>query len=335
MTKIVVAATFAIVTTGAVRTACAQARIDEVMPISVDASSTLKGQKETYVAWRAVDWDPVVVGDENELEHRTYLRTTGWCEGKEDEGVGEWLELSGDDLSFRWLEIEAGYWKSEKLFQANNRPTNLTVIITDHKGKETSHDVDVPEDMDAAWLDLRVTDAQAIRIHIAAVAKGKTNDTCISNVRLHGGTTRTLFLDTGDSLQGLLTTITSINDALEQCDAATFETLIKFPMPYRSLPDPSGTDSKAVKTKFRSALAMAKACKKAGAPAPTAEGLNSGVQIDMTRLRFVGPGNYQLASGPVTDAGTVTWHLEYTPPSEGDRGSWRLTAVDYKRLADG
>src|SRR5690349_9546870 len=80
-----------------------------ITPLSADATSTLKDKKHAYDAWRAVDGQ---VG-------------TAWCEGTKSEGVGEALTITGDNLSFSRINIATGYWKSDKLFAANNQPTQL------------------------------------------------------------------------------------------------------------------------------------------------------------------------------------------------------------------
>lgn len=320
MTKRLFVCAVIITAVAAPRLAHAQAGLDAVSPLALDASSTLKGKKDMYAAWRLIDADLTGGGAMGD----PVFHSTGWCEGKKDEGVGEYVEIGGDNLSFSRLLIEAGYWKSEALFEKNNRPTALTVIITDHDGNQTDHDIDVPSDMSPAVLDLgETTDVDTFKIIIKSVAKGKVNDTCLSNIEIYDGdTTKIPFLESGAAAQDLLASVGDINTALTGCDVEGLKTMVKFPMAYKSLPDPGG-ESKPIKTKFKNAKAMMKACKKGGAPGASGD-------ADLSRIGIEGPGKYRWFAGPSNEMGTVTWHLLYSPsPDTPEAGTWQLTAVDY------
>src|SRR5687767_1394289 len=114
---------------------------DSYRNLDVDSSSTLKGKAGKYAAWRVFDAD--FAGDPS--GNGPELHTTAWCEGKKDQGVGEYLELSGSSgVSVSKIEIAAGFWKSEKLYKANNKPTRLIVTVMDFEGQETTSTVAVP-----------------------------------------------------------------------------------------------------------------------------------------------------------------------------------------------
>jgi hypothetical protein len=81
---------------------------------SVLASSTLTEEgkkKETYAPWRVFDCD----------------NNTAWVEGKDNEGIGEWLLFGAFDefSNICGVEILPGIAASEKLFKMNNRPKKI------------------------------------------------------------------------------------------------------------------------------------------------------------------------------------------------------------------
>ena len=286
--------------------ASAQAGMDSITPMNADASSTLKGKGEKYAAWRAIDGD----------------QTTGWCEGKKDQGVGEALTLSGDDVSFTQLQIMAGYWKSEKLFKGNNRPTALTVTVTNHDGQTQRFDVAVPDGMEAAVLDPgQVVDATEIKIAFAGVTKGKVNDSCITDVQLvNGEQTRVPFLEGGAAFQDLGTAIDGLSNGLASCDQTALSTYVKFPLSYKSLPDPGGM-VKPIKKKWKKLKDLMKSCAKGEQP-------TLGGEVDYTWLRTEGPGKVMMRAGGGNEAGSPWWHFSFQYDDEGG-GTWLLTSADY------
>jgi len=259
------------------------AAADGLTPMDVSASSTLKPKKDQYAPWRALDPST----------------GTGWCEGKKDSGVGEWLEISGDDLALSRLSVAAGYWKTDKLFVANNRPTLLSVIVTDHDGREHPYDLAVPDDMQTAELDLGETlDARSIRIVFADVARGKLNDTCISDVVLwNGDRPRRAFLEAPAAIDDLGLAIDHLAEAFGTCDEGLLKANVKFPLVYG-------------KKKYKKPKDVAKACGKSSFPVP--EG-----GFDPEAVSADGPGRVSLM------VGTDTWILEY----DGTR--WKLVKATF------
>lgn len=136
----------------------------------VDATSQLKGKKNRYHAARAFDGS---------------LRTA-WCEGKKGDGVNETLTLVlHEEVSLTKVEVAMGFWKSKKLFKANNRPTKLQVVVAgdvvatlDTKGKRRK-----------ARAKLSAS-GRIIGFKIVSVLPGRMRDTCISEVKLWGKDSR-------------------------------------------------------------------------------------------------------------------------------------------------
>ena len=86
-------------------------------PTYATASSQLEEQfGNTYDPENAID------GDE----------TTAWVEGADDDGVGEWIDVTFDnDEPIEAISISNGYQKSEELFQKNNRIRQAEVQFED------------------------------------------------------------------------------------------------------------------------------------------------------------------------------------------------------------
>jgi hypothetical protein len=94
-------------------------------PAVVTASSSLKG----YPAANVMDdtWIRDINGAWKLLER-------AWCEGKEDAGVGEWVEFSYPvDMRFAFLEISPAYAKSKETLSRNNQVKKLTLWMDDEK----------------------------------------------------------------------------------------------------------------------------------------------------------------------------------------------------------
>lgn len=86
-------------------------RIDPSQVTSVTASSTLKG---SYSPRNVLDDD----------------FSTAWVEGAPDDGVGEWIELTFDELDgLAYIGIVNGYAKSKELYYANARIKRAKVAI--------------------------------------------------------------------------------------------------------------------------------------------------------------------------------------------------------------
>jgi hypothetical protein len=297
----------------AARDARAQMGRESVQAVEVTATSTLKGKKERYAAWRAVDFD-ATPSDDMTVEYHA----TGWCEGKKNEGIGEALVLTGQPITATSILIAAGFWKSEKLFEKNNRPTRLTVVATTLDGQSLPFDVAVPADMQMATVDFGATmELSSVTIQFAEVAKGKINDTCISHlVVMRDGTPQVLFLESAGAIDDLATAV-AMNDAgLSACDGTGS---FKFPLQYKQLPDPTG-ETKAIKKKFKKLKDLIKACKKGQAPPPIGE-------FDFARVQSEAPGKVLVWGGNGNEYGAETYH--YTRVVDDSAAWWQLTGVDY------
>jgi hypothetical protein len=268
------------------RAAHAQDGRDAITPLGVDATSTLRDKHHAYDAWHALDGS----------------MTTAWCEGAKSDGVGEALTITGHSLSFTRLEIAAGFWKTEKLFAANNQPTRLTITVTSHDGDETTSEVSVASGMDATVFEPGGSvDAMSIRIEFSSVSKQKLSDTCISNVSIYDGAeARVPYFDTAASIDDLMTAIFALEDAFASCDAAALKTNTSFPLTIG-------------KKKLKKLKDLAKWC--------TPAALTLG-DPDFHGLTTEGPG--KVAYGPGQDR----WHFRYEPDPEGFGGTWRLTKVE-------
>lgn len=290
---------------------------DSLLPISVSASSTLKGKKDKYAPWRAfdVDWGASADGG--------FVYGTAWCEGKKDEGIGEFLEIEGDDLAFSTLTVAAGFWKSPALFEKNNRPTKLKIIVADHEGNERTFDLAVPETMEQATLDAgEVLDARSIKIQFAEVAKGKMNDTCISSVGITtGDRNRAPILSAAVGAQDLQIALFALTEGFSTCNAEELSTYVKFPLSYKSLPDPTG-ESKPLKKKWKKAKDLLQSCGKGEVPAATGD-------VDYTWVWSDGPDRIQYRFAG-NEAGAAVWHLWYDYDLEKMQGTWKLTAADWR-----
>lgn len=108
---------------------------------------------------------------------------SAWCEARPDEGTGEaiTLKLAGP-RAVKSVAVQAGFWKSQKLFSANNRPTRLGLETDD--GQKLA--VAAPAGRKEAVFKLSGKPISAMTVRILAVAKGRINDTCISRVTVDG-----------------------------------------------------------------------------------------------------------------------------------------------------
>jgi hypothetical protein len=308
-----------VISTLALGVATAHAERPAITPIEVTASSTLKGKSDKYAPWRAVDFDAQQVADPGNPDVINFVRTTGWCEGKKDQGIGEYLEIRAVDGTIRLagVAIHAGFQKSQKLFEANNRPSRLTVTFTDAGGGEQKAELTVPDGMTAGVLALdRPIDAAKVRIAFAEVTKGKVNDSCLSHVQLltEAGPAPAYLAADADS--GMIEiALGNLYTGLESCDASMLEGAIKFPLAYSS----RNAKGKRVKKKLKNAKALAKLCGKGEGPRP--------IEVDWSSLAPAGKNKITIAQGG--DAGGDVWTLVYRSAGDAAPGEWLLTAVDY------
>ena len=294
---------------------------DAYRPLDVSSSSTLKGKADKYAAWRVFDAD--ASPDSGMDMEGPALHMTAWCEGKKDQGVGEYLEIGGSSgVSVSKIEIAAGFWKSEKLYKQNNRPTRLIVTLTDYEGQEQTSTVAVPDGLEYAVLDFgQSMGATSIRIQFDQVTKGKMNDTCISDLVLWDGDNRVEpFLSTGTALQELMGTVTTLAEGFEKCDQAQLDGLIKFPFSYKSLPDPTG-ETKPVKKKYKKMKDLLRGCAKGDVPYYDSS-------MDYVQLTPEGFGKVKLRAAGGNEMGSPWWHLSYDMNPDGGGGVWKITNAD-------
>ena len=112
---------------------------------------------------------------------------TAWSEGVKGHGVGESLTLTVDKpLPLDKIKIFPGYGKSDELFKANGRPSELKITFNgEHsfsaklKDRNRMQIIRVPEGYRKP--------VKTVELKIAKVYPGsKYSDTCISHVRLIG-----------------------------------------------------------------------------------------------------------------------------------------------------
>lgn len=110
---------------------------------------------------------------------------TGWAEGADGDGVGEWFEISASSLQeVRGISILSGYCKSEDLYYKNNRPKDVTVTLSD--GSQYSYTL---SDECGSYQQLDFgspRQTKSIRVTIDSVYGGtKWSDTVVSEVEAY------------------------------------------------------------------------------------------------------------------------------------------------------
>jgi len=132
----------------------------------ITASSTLKSDKYSYSPELVNDWN-------NE---------TAWVEGKNDDGVGEWIKLeSSVPIKIRELEILNGYQKSKDLFEKNGRVKTIRLEFSDSTSIEKEL-IGGYEYWDRIIFDQEI-ETKYIKITILDVYSGtEYKDTCISEI---------------------------------------------------------------------------------------------------------------------------------------------------------
>ena len=187
-------------------TASAHADVPNVIGVTATATTTAKSRDAAFV----LGSDP----------------TKMWCEGKGDEGVGEQLTLRlAAPTRVESITLRAGAWQSPELFRTHNRITELRVVTDD--GKDQT--VKLREEREDVEVKIGRTVGE-IRLEIAAVAKGKINDTCISGVDFHTDPSATAVpgLDK-DAQDSLGPAFTKVWNALATCDVKGLVTQLKWP----------------------------------------------------------------------------------------------------------
>lgn len=139
----------------------------EAVAVTADASSFRAGQGENvFTPDRALDGRP----------------ETGWVEGGQGGGAGEWLLLRLErPVSIARLQVLPGYFKSRDRWQNNNRLERVTVALSDGRGVS----VRFQDRMEEQSIEIGGGPVQWVRLTIESVYPGGDGlDTVISEVRV-------------------------------------------------------------------------------------------------------------------------------------------------------
>jgi len=262
--------------------------LQPILVMTVTATSTLAATKNrSYDPWR-----PVAGRSRNDF----------WCEGKRDAGIGEALVMTlAVPTTIDSLSLEAGVWKSDELFHANNIVTGVDVVTDD--GRVVN--VVLPEEQKDVEVPLGGAPVKQLTIKLTKVKPGPMNDSCISGVQLHANPEPTVVMADAASLVALGPSFAKIQQAIADCDAAALRTRVKLPMSYSDTAGPKEDTMRVIK--YKDAAAVTKACK-AG--------------------RFSTFGNstqFKVKSGSPTrvmfEDETLEWWLAL------DAGQWKLTGL--------
>ena len=141
---------------------------------SVTATSTLAAKSPNAYA-------PARVLELADIEH-DLPPSSAWCEGKPDEGIGEGVTLAfAAPTKIKEVVLRAGFWKTEKLFRANNIVTGVELRTDDGRKKSVA----LPAKLEVVTVALGGAAVRELTVSIARVKKGKMNDSCLSNVEVH------------------------------------------------------------------------------------------------------------------------------------------------------
>lgn len=285
----------------AVAPARAQPSSATIRAVDLTASSSKKGRD----AWRALDGD----------------WGTAWCEGRKGAGVGEHLEIAAPLGPIHGLVIHAGVQQDEARYANHNRPTKVKLGITDASGTVTTVEVplSVAEQDDVpggtTWTPPAPIDAVRIRVELAAVDKGKADDSCITELSILTSVADSYHVpEPADALAALPAAITALRDAFASCDAAALAAHVRFPLTYDPTPDQDGKKPHRKQT-WKKAKDLAKACKKGQAP--------RWIDEDMTLggVHTEGPGKVRTWVGRFD-----WWHLVFV------KDAWKLRAALPQRV---
>lgn len=109
---------------------------------------------------------------------------TSWQEGERGDGIGSTLTMHLDrEYSIRYLILKLGNWRSDNLYQANNRPQTLSIMMGDE-----SVQVTFPDEKKAFCVKLsRDVKASDVTFRVDSVYSGtKYDDTCIAEIEVDG-----------------------------------------------------------------------------------------------------------------------------------------------------
>jgi hypothetical protein len=121
---------------------------------------------------------------------------TAWCEGKSDDGIGEWVEISAlcsdtSPVSFTGIGVVTGYASKESTFVKNNRVAQAKITLTVAGETVNSGTVMFADTMSEQFVSLgdyscAPGDDVSARLEIVAVHAGKKyRDTCISELAIY------------------------------------------------------------------------------------------------------------------------------------------------------
>lgn len=233
------------------------AAADRWVAVDVTATSTAKGKKDKFVAWRAVDGST----------------GTAWCEGKDDEGLDEKLTLTlAEPLLVTRIDLYVGLNGSAKEYKENNRPSKLFAQTAQKTGEPMvmlAKAVPMVSEYDKlVKLDLKTPrTVQVLELGLAGITRGdkpKNNHTCISDVSLvgdKGEVINFLYGMPADSMSSLPAAVNVLRTAVAACDEKVLAHAVKFPLEHRIAAE---EDSHTVKLK--NVKALVKACKAGNFP---------------------------------------------------------------------
>ena len=137
--------------------------------LTAEASSELVETKTTHRATNVLDND----------------RTTAWCESVDGVGVGEWIMLQtvdGSKMHISAIEFLLGYHKSEEHLDKNGTPWEVLIEAEDGYAQRVSF-----SDIEDSILLKNAVKTQWLKITILDASAGsKYEDTCITEIQLHG-----------------------------------------------------------------------------------------------------------------------------------------------------
>jgi hypothetical protein len=109
---------------------------------------------------------------------------TSWQEGESGDGIGSTLTLHFDrEYSVRYVVMKLGNWRSDSLYEENNRPKTLSIMFGEESVQVTVPDekkevcVTLSKDVKASDMTLRIDDVYS---------GSKYDDTCIAEISVRG-----------------------------------------------------------------------------------------------------------------------------------------------------
>ncbi len=140
--------------------------LNDTNDVKVSASSSRKAEKGNF-------YMPRLAFDGNSR--------TGWCEGAKGTGRDQWIAFDfNEEVTLKKIVIEPGYFKTDELWQKNNRLASATIKFSDG----TIKSVKFPDDMKEQIIDTDNIKTKSVMLTIKDVYEGRTDseDTLISEV---------------------------------------------------------------------------------------------------------------------------------------------------------